>query len=57
MNVAASASARHRHSRLAVFAGNGPILTIVGLAGKVGLLAVRTACQLHLSDQLETINE
>lgn len=57
MNVAASASARHRHSRLAVFAGNGPILTIVGLAGKVGLLAVRTACQLYLSDQLETINE
>lgn len=36
MNVVASASARRRHSGLAVFAGNGPTLAIVdgGREGK-----------------------
>lgn len=38
MKVAASASARPRHSGLAVFAGNGPTLAIVGRGREGGVL-------------------
>lgn len=37
MNVAASASARPRHSGLPVFAGNGPTLAIIGRSREGGV--------------------
>lgn len=57
MNVAAEASARPRHSGLALFVGNSPTLAIVGRGREGGLLAVRTACQTYFLINCETIDE
>lgn len=57
MNVAASASAHFGHSAFAVFAGNGPTLAMLVVTGKVGLLAVRTACQMYFLTNCEAIDE
>lgn len=57
MNVVASTSAHFGHSRLAVFAGNGPRLAIVGRGREGGALGPTYGMPDLFSDHCETIDE